>query len=222
MAGIDHRNGFVTHYKHMMSPPPVKVGQPVAQGQVIGFEGSTGDSTGPHLHFETILNGNRLNPRNFMKFDGSDSGDGGFFNLLSGLKEGLLGKLKDAFPGGDMFVDVAAGLASSAIDGSLDFVKSMLGFHKDNEPTLYDNGGWLQPGLSLVANKTGTPERILTDSQWDAVANSGSGGLQPGDRLSLVVDGEEFEAYVSRNADARISSADARNKRRATTRLGVN
>lgn len=175
MAGIDHRNGFVTHYKHMMSPPPVKVGQPVTQGQVIGFEGSTGDSTGPHLHFETILNGNRLNPRNFMNFDGSDSGDGGFFNILGGLKDGLLGKLKDAFPGGGMFVDVAAGLASSAIDGSLDFVKSMLGFHNEHEPKLYDNGGWLQPGLSLVANKTGAPERILTDSQWDALADRGSG-----------------------------------------------
>jgi murein DD-endopeptidase MepM/ murein hydrolase activator NlpD len=48
---IDHGNGFLTHYGHL-SQITVAVGQHVATGQQIGAEGSTGHSTGPHLHFE--------------------------------------------------------------------------------------------------------------------------------------------------------------------------
>ncbi|MEA5454970.1 M23 family metallopeptidase [Sinomonas sp. JGH33] len=53
---IDHGNGLVTTYNHMLDAA-VKVGDTVAVGQVVGLVGSTGDSTGCHLHFETILNG---------------------------------------------------------------------------------------------------------------------------------------------------------------------
>jgi murein DD-endopeptidase MepM/ murein hydrolase activator NlpD len=48
---IDHGNGLFTHYAHL-SQVFVVAGQPVNVGDVIGLEGSTGDSTGPHLHFE--------------------------------------------------------------------------------------------------------------------------------------------------------------------------
>lgn len=48
---IDHHNGYITIYGHMIRQPAVRVGQLVARGQVIGYIGSTGHSTGPHVHF---------------------------------------------------------------------------------------------------------------------------------------------------------------------------
>ena len=63
---IDHGNGFVTLYGHM-SQVHVVVGQTVTRGNVIGLLGSTGRSTGPHLHFEIRLNGDDVNPMNYFK-----------------------------------------------------------------------------------------------------------------------------------------------------------
>jgi len=58
---LDHGNGQVTLYGHL-SDSLVACGQVVAQGEMIGSGGSTGNSTGPHLHFEVGLNGGRVNP----------------------------------------------------------------------------------------------------------------------------------------------------------------
>jgi len=60
-AQIDHGGGIVTRYGHM-SKVMVFTGQRVAKGQVIGLEGTTGNSTGCHLHFEVKINGNYQNP----------------------------------------------------------------------------------------------------------------------------------------------------------------
>jgi murein DD-endopeptidase MepM/ murein hydrolase activator NlpD len=62
---IDHGNGFVTVYGHMQSIA-VSVGQRVSKGQYIGNEGSTGNSTGPHVHFMVIDNGRSCNPINYL------------------------------------------------------------------------------------------------------------------------------------------------------------
>ena len=58
---IDHGSGRSTLYAHM-SRIAVSSGTTVSQGEVIGYVGSTGHSTGPHLHFETRLNGNHYDP----------------------------------------------------------------------------------------------------------------------------------------------------------------
>lgn len=65
MIKISHGNGYETLYAHC-SKLAVKSGQKVAKGQVIAYVGSTGNSTGPHLHFEIRKNGQYLNPANYV------------------------------------------------------------------------------------------------------------------------------------------------------------
>jgi murein DD-endopeptidase MepM/ murein hydrolase activator NlpD len=66
---IAHGYNFSTLYGHLddgPKPPPVRVGQTVATGQVIGYVGMTGWTTGPHLHFMTIANGRAVDPRPYL------------------------------------------------------------------------------------------------------------------------------------------------------------
>jgi murein DD-endopeptidase MepM/ murein hydrolase activator NlpD len=65
MIEVDHGNGLKTRYGHL-SKIDVNVGDPIARGQVMAFVGSTGRSTGPHLHYELRLNDRPINPRRFL------------------------------------------------------------------------------------------------------------------------------------------------------------
>ena len=62
---IKHNNGYSTLYAHMKSASPLRKGQSVRKGDTVGYVGSTGTSTGPHLHFEIMYNGNYQNPMNW-------------------------------------------------------------------------------------------------------------------------------------------------------------
>lgn len=62
---IDHGDGIETLYAHMKTVTVAR-GEPVYQGQVIGYQGSTGNSTGPHLHFELRINGKHVDPLEYL------------------------------------------------------------------------------------------------------------------------------------------------------------
>ena len=66
MVELDHGNGLTTRYAHLSSIG-VEVGQTVAKGEVLGRVGSTGRSTGPHLHYETRIDGEATDPLRFIR-----------------------------------------------------------------------------------------------------------------------------------------------------------
>jgi murein DD-endopeptidase MepM/ murein hydrolase activator NlpD len=73
LVEINHGNGYVTRYGHNQRVL-VKVGDTVPRGQAIALMGSTGRSTGPHVHFEVLKNGRQINPATFLgKSDNANS-----------------------------------------------------------------------------------------------------------------------------------------------------
>jgi murein DD-endopeptidase MepM/ murein hydrolase activator NlpD len=73
MVEIDHGNGLSTRYGHL-SEIDVRVGDEIRVGQVIGRMGSTGRSTGPHLHYETRIDGDAVDPQKFLDAGGKLAG----------------------------------------------------------------------------------------------------------------------------------------------------
>ena len=63
---INHGDGFSTLYAHM-TYFIVSAGEYVEQGETIGYVGSTGNSTGPHLHFTIFYDGTSVNPMNYVR-----------------------------------------------------------------------------------------------------------------------------------------------------------
>jgi murein DD-endopeptidase MepM/ murein hydrolase activator NlpD len=63
---VKHKYGFATVYGHLSRRPLVKAGQQVARGEVLGYLGSTGLSTGPHVHYEVWIAEQVVNPRQFL------------------------------------------------------------------------------------------------------------------------------------------------------------
>ena len=65
---VDHGFGFKTRYAHL-SGFAVRRGQLVKRGELIGYSGNSGKSTGPHLHYEVFVNGKHVNPIYYMSKD---------------------------------------------------------------------------------------------------------------------------------------------------------
>jgi murein DD-endopeptidase MepM/ murein hydrolase activator NlpD len=64
---IRHKNGFVTRYAHLRGfARGIRSGMPVSRESVVGYVGMTGLATGPHLHFEILVNGAQHNPRTIL------------------------------------------------------------------------------------------------------------------------------------------------------------
>ena len=88
---------------------------------------------------------------------------------------------------------------TSGVTKLIDWGKSKLGFGGDGlVPTLFDNGGWLDPGTQLISNRTRAPEAVFTKQQLDSLGRRGSGPRQ----MRLVVGDREFDAYVEEIADS--------------------
>lgn len=69
---IKHASGYTTLYAHLSRFAKIKTGQKVKQGELIGYVGSTGMSTGPHLHFGVYLNNKAINPLSVVKIAKSE------------------------------------------------------------------------------------------------------------------------------------------------------
>ncbi|MGR4052060.1 M23 family metallopeptidase, partial [Kosakonia cowanii] len=63
---IAHDGGVRSQYMHMLQPTTLAVGSRVSAGQVIGYVGTTGGSTGAHLHLEVRLNGTHIDPAPYL------------------------------------------------------------------------------------------------------------------------------------------------------------
>lgn len=205
--------GLGTRYSHL-SRFSTREGQKVRQGQVIGYVGSTGMSTGPHLHYmvHNPSDGgagrfyrNFVNPAPYLTGAGKQLGEAApsAGSILDGLVDFAVSKVKAAFPDGGMWIDIATGLARNAASA---MTKAFNPFaasdgHTALKPMLYDQGGWLPPGLSLVNNKTGVPEPVFNRPDFDDLIG-GRGGSLDGTRMVLVLDdGRELGGYVREIAD---------------------
>ena len=166
---VDHGGGLQTRYNHMLANVAVKVGQQIAKKKIVGYEGSTGNSTGPHLHYEVLTNGKFQNPRPYLTGGGAYPNSENKYDdarsKASGLMKWVMDNLGGA--GGGVWGNVGKGLAVGVAENIIDFIKSKIpkGGTDGIVPTLYDRGGVLPTGLSIVQNKTREPEYVFTGSQ---------------------------------------------------------
>lgn len=110
---LNHAGGLMTSYSHM-SRIAVRPGQTVRQGQVIGYVGSTGLSTGPHLHYELHRNGTAVNPRSIRFINRAQLSGGDLAQFRSKLR-GLL-STRIGGTGSRAATDVEAGSGTAAGD----------------------------------------------------------------------------------------------------------
>ncbi|KUF18865.1 peptidoglycan DD-metalloendopeptidase family protein [Streptomyces silvensis] len=246
---ISHGGGLTSFYAHL-SRILTSVGDSVMRGKLIGRVGSTGNSSGPHLHLEARKSGKPVDPMPYLR------SPGGFTAAAVGAAQryaksilgsygwgpGQFGPLKklwhnesgwrwnatnpssgaygipQALPAGKM--------AAAGADWRTNYrtqVRWGLGYIKDRPdygspaaawakwqsriPHWYDDGGYMPPGLSLVANGTGKPEPVFTGGQWaDIRAAKNSGPVDIHADVKVYVGSREITDIVRTEVTAREAS----------------
>lgn len=94
-VSIDNGSGLITNYYHL-NKSSVKEGERVVTGQSIALSGNTGISTGPHLHFETILNGTPVDPLSLLSKEAAPGSDTTLLSTSSGIIETVASTTKAA------------------------------------------------------------------------------------------------------------------------------
>lgn len=212
MVQLNHAGGWTTRYAHMAGFN-VKAGQSVKAGNKLGSIGMTGLTTGPHLHYMVSQPpggwSNVVDPASFLgsanrALPGGSVKSGGLLSgLFDGLAEKLFKKFETAFPGASMFINAAGGIMREAVSSVIDWGKSKIGIDTKSAkgaagPTLYDSGGLLPVGTSLVENRSGRPEPILTGAQWDSIIGSRTGFSG---KCVVRIGSRDFEGYIGELAD---------------------
>ncbi len=246
---VNHGGGLTSFYAHL-SRILTSAGKAVMRGDTIGRVGSTGNSSGPHLHLEARKNGKPVDPMPYLRARGG-------FNATAvgaaqqyaksalaryGWGPSQFGPLKKLWHNESGWRWNARNPSSGAfgipqalppekmaaagpdwrtnprtqIDWGLGYIASRPDYGspaaawakwQSRSPHWYDEGGYLPPGLSLVANGTGRPEPVFTSGQWDAIRNARSGvpNVEVTVHNSTTLDGRELHGLV----DQRIQVRDA-------------
>ncbi|MGA5869248.1 peptidoglycan DD-metalloendopeptidase family protein [Streptomyces cinereoruber] len=184
---LNHGGGLTSLYAHLSSMA-VRPGQRVPQGMRIGAVGATGNTTGPHLHFEARRGGRTINPEPFLGYAG-----------------GGRPKPHEVFWVGERGPELMqAGSGGARVWDSRTSMRMAAGVAMDATAS------------KVAAAAARAASTAVAPAGAGAQAGAAGGGLQAGDRLALRIDGHEFTAVVETIADGRVAAYDQAQAMRAT------
>lgn len=242
---INHGGQF-SRYAHLSGFGPIKVGMPVSAGATVGYVGSVGNSSGPHLHFEvnggSVKGGTGTGPGKTPEQIKGEKEDKkkkrtwlsailnvpkyakNVWNTISGMGgSGWSGLLKDA---GKSTFKSMVGWADDRIPDKIP-LKFLPDLNLPNNPIrnllkkigVFDNGGILEPG-SFAYNASKRPEAVFNHRQFRDFAES-AGAAQANQRYAMtIVNWQTGEGYIRAIADDAIDNYD--NYNGARRRMGAN